>query len=243
MQRHRVADGVAMKILAGVVRKWHKPLLREEVSFAFIFVEPPTNDKGQVTGPALKVAGSPVAGRCSLVTGKWYAMTEEDVVIEVAADIWERMTGPRREALLDHEVNHVKISNDSKGRVKRRDGRACLETIPDDYMINGFFDVAARHKRESMEWRQLFKLKAFDGTPQLLFEFPDEEHPDPDSLVDPDEGLYEGLYEGLVTEAASEVVSKAKDRATKSKMPPEKASKGLSTRPGKRAPKKKAKVA
>src|SRR3989304_1073422 len=55
-------------------------------------------------------------------------------------------------ALLDHELTHLQCKLDRDGVTKRReDGSVLIHVKPDDFALNGFYDVILRHRGRSVE--------------------------------------------------------------------------------------------
>ncbi|KAA3645360.1 MAG: hypothetical protein DWQ07_12900 [Chloroflexi bacterium] len=79
-----------------IIEEYHEHLIGRNIGYYF-------RDKAASSG------GRIVLGRARKVTGWAHLYTNLDFVIELAQDEWDDMSEERREALLDHELEHCKI--------------------------------------------------------------------------------------------------------------------------------------
>ncbi len=175
-KRWMAASDAVNKAFGGVLEEHHPALAKADPEYRVLMVHPPMDKDGMPTGPAITTAGARVAAKVSLIAEKMRPITGGtgermvDFIIEVDALAWDRMSAKTRQALADHELEHLRVKVDGDGVTKRRDdGAAQLEIIPDDYMLNGFYVVVARWGKDSIEAIGLAMIR--EEGPQQLFEF------------------------------------------------------------------------
>lgn len=168
-RRFRKPTDEDCELLGEALNTHHPELIEAKVRVGLILVEPPFNSEGQVTGPAITVAGNRVAAQCRRLSAKARVYNDHDVEIDIDASIWSEMNKKHRLALLDHELEHVVLLDGLEPG-----GRPKLTLQPDDYATSGFVSVAERHGGDSFE---VIHLKAMweQAGPML---FPWAEHED-----------------------------------------------------------------
>lgn len=123
----------------------------------------------------LKLHGYFCAAVVSITSLKQRALGIADALIIVDRACWLTYGAARRDALIDHELQHlvrvVKEASgaDSGGPVFDAVNRPKLSTRRHDHELGWFDEVARRHGEESMEVRQARDLVA--TTQQLYFDF------------------------------------------------------------------------
>jgi hypothetical protein len=149
-------------LLGEALNQWHRELLGPKVRVGLVLIEPPRNEQGDATAPAITVAGNRIAAKVRRLAAKARLYNDHDIEIDLDADFWAELTKKRRLALLDHELEHVVLLDglDMGGRPK-------LTLQPDDYAVNGFVSVAERHGGDSLEVIQLQAM--YDQAGQMLF--------------------------------------------------------------------------
>lgn len=81
------------EIAEGLIPNHHPELASARIQYLF-------------TETASKKGGRELMGKASKVSGRWEFLTELDFVIEVAAPIWKDLSPERRQALVDHLLEH-----------------------------------------------------------------------------------------------------------------------------------------
>jgi Putative phage metallopeptidase len=105
---------------------------------------------------AIKLAGCPCLAKIRVYNHKMRVLTGFDAEVVVDGHRWDELTPEQRVALLDHELTHLRVMNDEAGEVKLDDlGRPRLRTMPDDFMLTGFYDVIRRHGESANEARSV----------------------------------------------------------------------------------------
>lgn len=144
------ASPVIHDLVKKVMADHHTDLLDCDVEIAILVVRKISED-GEAFH-ALKHHGAEAAAKISLVPARRRLLVDHDLELVVDGLTWDNIPAPSREALLDHELTHVVVQKDKNGQPKTDDiGRPRLKLRPDDYAINGFFEVAERHGNFAME--------------------------------------------------------------------------------------------
>ncbi len=132
---------------------FHADLEMAEVTIEVLFA---VSDKT----PALKHHGQPALAIIKPMSQKDRAAGSADARLIVDEDRWEELTERQRNALLDHELQHLKLARAEDGSVKRDDcGRPKLKTRHHDMEIGIFEDVIERHKEHAIESRSFAAMQ------------------------------------------------------------------------------------
>ena len=174
---YHLADRPTLDLLATVIRRYHHDLGPTEAGVTFAVLMATHRDKdGDPTGkPAVKHGGTPAAAviRVNRLADRMQGMA--DLTILVDAERWDGLTAGQREALLDHEVEHVVLQRDKRsGAVKRDDlGRPVVKLKPDEFALTAFGAVVERHGRDALEYQAVRAVA--ERFEQLLLGFEDGE--------------------------------------------------------------------
>lgn len=129
----------------------------------------------------LKLHGYYCAAVVSITPLKQRALNVADAIIVVDRSCWLTYSAARRDALIDHELQHLvqvvkeATETDSGGPVYDALGRPKLTMRKHDHELGWFDEVARRHGDDSMEVKQARELLA--TTQQLYFDFADKKKP------------------------------------------------------------------
>lgn len=124
----------------------HKPLLDARVKIDFVFAYPRYDDHGNAVGDALRLHGTKAAGIARILPLKQRAMGRGDCEVSLDGEWWRTASEKEQRALLDHELHHFKVRQETNGRVIQDDlGRPRLQMRPHDYDFGWFAIVAERH--------------------------------------------------------------------------------------------------
>jgi hypothetical protein len=86
---------------------------------------------------AAKRGGRPVAGNVYKMTGKWEYLTERDLAVEVALEVWNDLQPHQRIALVDHLLTRIVGEEDEEnGTMKYK------IVLPE---VQEFAEIAERH--------------------------------------------------------------------------------------------------
>lgn len=167
------ANADTIGLLKTVMQKSHAELVDLKVRVVVLMVRPETvidqeTKQERPKGPAIKEHGHSAAARIKLGKAQDRLLAKYDALIEIDDLIWEMLSKDQRQALLDHELTHLGIRTNKDGVICNDDGTPKLETVPDDYMLTGFFSVIERHREHALEARS---LRVVCENSQFLFEF------------------------------------------------------------------------
>jgi len=128
-------------MLAEIVSKWHPKIERAGVTFLLLFAH------GKDGENALKLHGYPAAAIVNVVNLPDRVAGLPDCRIRIDGDRWPMWSDAKRQAILDHEAEHVEVQHDAKGNVKRDDvERPKLKLRPHDVEV-----IMKRHREASVE--------------------------------------------------------------------------------------------
>lgn len=148
--------------------QFHPEIEDVTVTALFVFDE----ESGE---QVLKHQGYPAGATVQISTLKQRALGIADAVIVIDRAYWLSLTAPQRDALIDHELEHLDrvISKETEQEEAAPQfdslGRPKLTMRRHDHQLGWFDDVARRHGHASPEMRQAKQL--IDQTQQLYFEF------------------------------------------------------------------------
>jgi len=166
-------SGVAERV-AHLVKVFHADLKDAGVKFDLISV---ADDDPEVDTP-LKLHGYPCAAVIRAVDVKGRTMGRGDVEIVIDESRYLSMPDAQKDALLDHELEHVELQLNKKGRVKLDCcRRPKVKMRLHDVNFGWFTSIAERHGAASLECKQASQL--YIEHRQTLFHFIE----DPKSLT------------------------------------------------------------
>lgn len=171
-KRFDKATGVLLHTVENVLTRYHsrllEPTIAKSVSVETFLVYGPRNNDNDQTGPAIQVRGKEayaciritkleerVAGRC-------------DAVMWIDGDRWKEWPEKTLLAIIDHELTHLEISEDTKtGEIQFDDsGRVKLRMRQHDFEVGWFDEVAERHATDSIE---VLQATALANSRQMYF--------------------------------------------------------------------------
>ncbi len=122
-------------------------------------------------GPALKLGGYACAGIIRKTSVKERAAGRADAEMVLDEERFTTMTPRQQEALLHHELNHLVVALDGKGKPKvDATGRPVLKIRLHDQQFGWFDDTARLYGEDSFEVRQARGLLSAPAG-QIYFEF------------------------------------------------------------------------
>jgi hypothetical protein len=122
------------------------------------------------SGPVLKHQGYGAAAVVRITPLRDRALGTADAVITIDRSTWIDLTAPQRDALVDHELQHLVWVVDDEGKPKSDGlGRPKLATRRHDHQLGWFDEIAQRHGEASFEVRQARVL--LETGRQLYFAF------------------------------------------------------------------------
>jgi Ftsk gamma domain/Putative phage metallopeptidase len=166
MKTYSKASTDVLTHIANMQSHFHPKLKDVTVDALFAFDE-------EHSGSVLKHQGYSAAAVVSITPLKGRALGTADAVIVVDRATWIDLKAPQRDALIDHELNHLYWDVDNEGRPKSDGlGRPKLGMRRHDLQIGFFTDILERHGDASFEARQARNMLVvvsqarfdFDGT-------------------------------------------------------------------------------
>ncbi len=153
------AGDAAVFLVAAVLKKHHPELHKAKLTVCTLFAHAARDEKtGQPKGPALKHHGYQAAAIIAVVPLDKRVGGMADVLLKIDGDRWPEWSEAQREALIDHELEHVGTDDAGRPKVKLR---------LHDWNVQGFKSIAVRHKDAAFEVQE---AQAFHKEyAQLLF--------------------------------------------------------------------------
>jgi|CXWL01.1.fsa_nt_gi hypothetical protein len=166
------ADKDELGLLDQTVKTYHPKLLAAEVQIGMVMLWDEPRGDAEPKRP-IRVHGCPALARVRRLNVRDRLLTGKTITIEVDQAAWNKLTERERVALLDHELTHVVAQEIRDGVFAQHDDEHPeVKLRPDDYTINGFFEVGRRHGRDSGEVRSLEQvLGQCDDKGQLWLPF------------------------------------------------------------------------
>ncbi len=157
---YREAGDLIKALVDKVTQQSHPELAREHVTISTVIASRDTKKLGACQ--ALKDRGLPIAAKTSITSLADRARNLPDAKLLIDDFAWQRLSSQRREALIDHELEHLDVltirptkRNGFASGTKYDDlGRPCLKLRPHDWELTGFQSVAERHAEASIEAMQ-----------------------------------------------------------------------------------------
>lgn len=144
-----------------LIDQFHPDLNEAQVKIDYIFA---FNE----TGHAITLHGKPCLGLCKIINLKDRSKGMGDVEIQLDGAAWKSMTEDQRNALLDHELEHVIVVRNDDGDIKTDDlNRPKIRMKKHDYDFGWFECIARRHGINSPEVTQAKLL--WDESGQAFF--------------------------------------------------------------------------
>lgn len=152
------------QLLRLVLKTHHKELARLKVRVEVIMVRGVRRDLFRKQADAmhypacgcLQAYGAPCVATIKVNGETQRLARKSDAVLRLDADAFEQAGAVGRRALLDQQLCRVKALRNRDGSIKRRpDGSVRFGTRRFDWVLTGFYHVAARYEGESHEVQQL----------------------------------------------------------------------------------------
>ncbi len=158
MPIYEAASPEHREVLDAMLEKFHQPLVEAGVAIDLLLAWPKLDKNDDPTGPALTLHGWRCAALVRVVPYKQRVKGMGDAEILLDAMTWEETDEAGREALMDHELEHLELrvstKKKDKGSILRDDlGRPKLKLRQRDYKLEGFHSIVRRHGVEAFEWQ------------------------------------------------------------------------------------------
>lgn len=89
--------------------------------------------------------GKVIAGRAIRVDDRNWAIHKTDAIIEIAQDVWEGSSKDFRNALMDHELSHLKVEMEDADKPEREKGTNRVKFRLKHHDIEEFSGVLKRY--------------------------------------------------------------------------------------------------
>jgi hypothetical protein len=160
-----------------MLERYHGPLRDSGVTVDVLFAKPKPAGDGTIEADAvaLKHHGYQVAGLCKVNSYKLRVQKHADAEIVLDGERWPTWSDDEKDALIDHELEHLELKTDKQGNVVRDDvGRPKLRIRLHDHEFGWFDSVARRHGKHSFEVQQ---YEQFREAHRQLWLFDQSENP------------------------------------------------------------------
>lgn len=154
MPTYEAAPAEAVRRIEALVEKYHGPLRDAGVAIDCLFAFPTVNANGDDVGNAVSHGGYRCAAKVRVIGLKDRSKGMGDAEIVVDGRQWDEWDDGERDAVLDHELEHLELVR-KKGAVATDDGgRPRLRCIKHDHQHGWFDAIVRRHGTKSLEWQQ-----------------------------------------------------------------------------------------
>ena len=218
MPRYEKSPAEVRQIVDRMMDRYHPQLRDAKVDVCCLMAFPTTDKNGDNTGPPIKFQGYPAAAVVKIIGLKERTDGRADAEICIDGDKWPTLSDSEKDALVDHELEHLELKTDKHGAIVRDDlDRPKLKIRKHDHQFGWFDSIVRRHGRNSLEHQQFVEFQDV-GYQQRWLPFLDK----PDTAP----------VENPATAAAPDVKAEARDEFEKSlKMPEKRASRAFAGKP------------
>jgi len=151
-----------------ISKAFHSGLIDNKVKIEALFVS--KDEDADPEKPALALNGYACLAVIRITSLKERSAGRGDAEITFDCDRYEELTDAQRDALIDHELTHLRLKTNRYGQVRDAAHRPKLTMRKHDHQFGWFDDVARRHGESSGEVRQARDLlRSAEG--QLYFGF------------------------------------------------------------------------
>lgn len=157
-------DAPQSKAIAAMMHKYHVDLEKAGVTVECLLATNPD-------GSPVKHHGWPCYAKIKIMSLEQRVAGSADARMVIDLDRWSDLHENQRNALVDHELEHLELVLDKLKKPKRDDiDRPKLRIKPHDYELTGFDSVIRRHEDAAIEVANYRKFEMTDGC-QMLLEF------------------------------------------------------------------------
>lgn len=155
MPRYEKAPADVMQVVERMTERYHPQLRDAGVTITCLMAFPLTDENGDSKGPALKHQGYPAQAVVKIIGLKERTDGRADAEIVIDGDNWPLLSDEEKDALIDHELEHLELKTDKDGLLVRDDlERPKLVCRKHDFQAGWFDSIVRRHGRASPELRQ-----------------------------------------------------------------------------------------
>jgi hypothetical protein len=157
-------DAPHTRVIRAMMAKYHEDLKKAGVTIECLLA---SNEDGN----AVKLHGWPCYATIKVMSYKDRVAGSADARMVIDLDKWADLHENERNALVDHELQHLELVLDKFNHVKTDDiGRPKLRLRPHDYELSGFNSVVRRHEDASIEVRNFIGFATSEDG-QMVMDF------------------------------------------------------------------------
>jgi hypothetical protein len=165
-----------VSVMRRMIKEHHPDLIEADVKIQCLFANAGKDKQGNHK-PAVKRQGVACSAKVRIVSLKDRAAGNADSEIILDENVWNRLSKEEREALFDHELEHLipKREGGHDGAPIETDdlGRPKLKLKPHDWEVWGFQSIVERHGKAALEFQAAQQFR--DEFGQLLMWAEDKE--------------------------------------------------------------------
>lgn len=187
MPIYEAAPNEVREVCNAMLEKYHAELRDAEVSIDILFASPKPDGDGEIApeANAIKHHGYPAMAVIKVNSYKLRVQSHADAEMIIDKQRWEELSDAQREALIDHELEHLELKTDNDGVMLRDDlDRPKLRCRLHDHQYGWFNSVALRHGKASIEVQQFNHLLEQQKQMWLTFDAEEPENGFPTEVAD-----------------------------------------------------------
>jgi len=155
MPRYEKSPAEVGQIVERMMDRYHPQLRDAGVTIAQLMAFPLTDENGDSKGPALKHNGYPAQAVIKIIGLKERTDGRCDSELVIDGENWPLLSAAQKDALIDHELEHLEIKCDGDGCIVRDDlERPKLVIRKHDHQFGWFDSIVRRHGRDALEFKQ-----------------------------------------------------------------------------------------
>lgn len=155
MARYEKAPNDVRQIVERMMERYHPQLRDAKVDICCLMAYPTTDKNGDSTGPPIKFQGYPAAAVVKIIGLKERTDGRADAEICIDGDRWPTLDAAEKDALIDHELEHLELKEDKHGATVLDDlDRPKLKIRKHDHQHGWFDAIVRRHGRAALEFQQ-----------------------------------------------------------------------------------------
>jgi hypothetical protein len=168
---YQLAAETVHQRVARIMETYHRDLFEWELKVAILNAFPEINSEGELCRYAVTCNGYRAAAaiRFTGIKERVHGIGDAELVID--KEYFDDLNEDEKDALIDHELQHLELRIDGDGNVKTDDiNRPVLKLRMHDWQMGGFNAILERHGKNALEL-QAFEITAKDlKNRQLLFD-------------------------------------------------------------------------
>lgn len=138
------ADKSVVSVMSSMMKKFHPDLVKEDVTVDVLMAYNPDDYP-------VKRSGVPCAAVVRVMPLKQRVKGASDAEVCIDAGQWKELSPEQRDALCDHELEHLELRLKDGAIVRDDIDRPKLKLKPHDWEVWGFRSIVNRHKAAALE--------------------------------------------------------------------------------------------